>query len=207
MAREKTKAGAGAALLLLAILWARKSRAAGISSMNLTGKKVSRAASWSGSQADWAKSRFGAALAAVKAHWGGELDDQNARDVALSMLTHWSIETAQGSAEWNWNVGNITAVGDQTYYLAKDISGETLAFRAFDSLTDGVNGYVALLASSRYAGAAKKLANDPTEPDWFVALGHAGWFDPTQAKPPSTWEHAAADFAARRALLAQYATG
>lgn len=175
--------------------------------MNLTGTKVSRSHSWSGSIKDWATSRYGAALAAVKAHWGGAVDEAQAKDVALSLLTHWAIETADGAGEFNWNVGNINALGDQTYFLLDDVDGSTHAERAFDSLTDGVNAYVQLLASPRYAPAAKKLADSPTEPDWFVTLGKCGWFDPTKAKPSSTWDQAAADFAARRALLAQYATG
>lgn len=208
MAAGARKSSAGAAVLavLALVLVGRKSKAAE-ATMNLTGTKVDAQHSWSGSVKDWATSRFGAALAAVKAHWAGTLDEQAARDVALSLLTHWGIETADGAAEWNWNVGNITAVGAQDFYLLKDISGIVMAFRSFDSLSSGVNAYVELLASPRYAPAAKKLADNPTEPDWYVTLGKCGWFDPTKAKPPSTWDHAAADFAARRALLAQYATG
>jgi len=153
--------------------------------------------------AAWATSRFAAALAEVKKT---ETDDATARDIALSLLTHWSIETANGAAEWNYNVGNITATGQQTWYLAHDISGCDLAFRAFADLASGVAAYVALLGGARYKVAAYELAHDPTKADWWIALGKAGWFDPTKAKPPSTWDQAAASFAARRASLAQYAT-
>lgn len=206
MAGRKTEAG-GLALLVVAllVLGSKKSKAKGGGPV-LTGKKVDRLHTWTGSTKDWATSRFGAALAAVRAHWAGDLDDAAARDVALSLLTHWAIETGDGAGEFNWNVGNINASGDQTYFMVKDIDGTMHAERAFDSLTDGINAYVQLLSSPRYAPAAAKLASSPTEPDWFVTLGKCGWFDPTKAKPASTWERAAADFAARRALLAQYAT-
>ncbi len=205
---QRSKSGGLLILLVLgAVLLARKSKDAGIANMNLTGTKVEPQKSWSGQTSDWARTRFGAALAEVKKRWGADYDDKQARDVALSILTHWSIETAAGAAEWNYNVGNITAVGKQTYFLLRDISGDVLPFRAFDSITDGVAAYFDLLSTLRYQAAAKKLSNDPTEPDWYVQLGKSGWFDPTKAQPPSTWEHAAADYAARRANLAQYAAG
>jgi hypothetical protein len=121
------------------------------------------------------------------------------------MLTHWSIETGAGASEWNFNVGNIVATQDQPYYVAKDISGNVMAFRAFDSMTDGVAAYVALLRNPRYRDAAAMLANNPDDPAWYIALGKAGWFNPTKAKPPVTWDAASAGFAARRANLAQYA--
>jgi hypothetical protein len=37
-------------------------------------------------------------------------------------------------------------------------------------------------------------------------LGKDGWFDPTKAKPPSTWDEAQSAFEARRVSLSQYAT-
>jgi len=154
--------------------------------------------------AAWAKSRFAAALAEVKAR--GETDDSSARAIALSVLTHWSIETGAGASEYNYNVGNITATGSQGFYVLKDISGVMLPFRNFDSLADGVHAYFDLLHASRYVTAAGELANNPEDSAWWIALGKAGWFDPTKAKPPSTWDQAAASFAARRANLAQYAT-
>lgn len=208
MARGRSSGAAVAVVVVIGlVLFSRKSSAkGGAKKLNLTGKQVDRVHSWVGSAKDWATSRFGAALSAVKAHWGGAVDDAQARDVALSLLTHWSYETGDGAGEFNWNVGNINAFGDQQYFMVKDVDGTMHAERAYDSLVDGVNSYVALLSSPRYAPAAKKLADDPTSSDWFITLGKCGWFDPTAAKPPSTWDKAAAAFAARRALLAQYAT-
>lgn len=169
--------------------------------------KVDREHSWTGNTKDWALSRYGAALAAVHAH--GEETDL-AKEIAVSLLTHWSIETGAGAGEFNYNVGNINVgSGAQNikYFTVTDVDGTTHAERAFDSLTDGVEAYIALLNSSRYAAAAKKLADEPDQADWFVTLGKSGWFDPTKAKPASTWEAAAAAYAARRALLAQTVFG
>lgn len=190
-------------VVLAWLFWPKKAGAFD-ATKNLSGVKVDRTHSWEGSTEDWAKTRFGAALVAAKQN--GETDDAKARQIALSMLTHWSIETAAGAYEWNFNVGNITATDAQPYYIAKDISGNVLAFRAFDSMTDGVNAYVQLLRNPRYRDAAFQLANNPEDSAWYIALGKAGWFDPTKAKPASTWDKAAADYASRRALLAQYAS-
>lgn len=172
-----------------------------------TGPKVAPSKSHpSGDAADWARTRFAAALDEVKRQWAGDVDDDKAKQIALSMLTHWSIETGNGANEYNNNVGNITAVGAQSFYVLRDISGVDLPFRNFDTLADGVRAYVELLKSARYAGAAYQLANDPDDTAWWIALGKAGWFDPTKAKPPISWDAMAASFAARRANLAQYAT-
>jgi len=202
MARGRSSGAAAAVVVVVGlVLLSRKSSAKGGAKLNLTGKQVERVHSWVGSVKDWASTRYGAALDAVKAHWGGAVDDAQAKDVALSLLTHWAIETANGAGEFNWNVGNINAFGDQQYFLVKDIDGTVHAERAYDSLTDGINSYVQLLASPRYAPAAKKLADDPTSSDWFVTLGKCGWFDPTAAKPPSSWDDAAKGFASRRKTL------
>jgi len=205
MARGRSSGAAAAVVVVigLVVLSSRKSSAKGGKAVaNLTGKQVERVHSWVGSVKDWATTRYGAALEAVHAHWGGAVDEQQAKDVALSLLTHWAIETANGAGEFNWNVGNINALGDQQYFLVKDIDGTVHAERGYDSLTDGINSYVQLLASPRYAPAAKKLADDPANPDWFVTLGKCGWFDPTAAKPPSSWDEAAKGFASRRKVLA-----
>lgn len=193
------------ALAAIAFLFATGALAKGKKTMSLpSGPKTDPKKTGGADTGAWAKSRFAAALAEVKAR--GETDDANARAIALSVLTHWSIETGAGANEYNYNVGNITAYGSQSYYVLKDISGVMLPFRNFDSLADGVRAYFDLLHASRYSDAAAKLANNPEQTDWWIALGHAGWFDPTKAKPPSTWDQAAASFAARRANLAQYAT-
>lgn len=189
-------------MLALWLLYEHGAKAAVVNLPNLTGKVVDRKVSWTGSTKDWATTRFGAALAAVKAH--GETDDAVAHQVALSILTHWSIETGAGAAEQNYNVGNILATNGDPYYIAKDVSGKVYAFRAFDDLTSGVEAYMKLLSSSRYEGALTKLGNKPEDSDWYIALGKAGWFNPPSAG--QTWEQAAASYEARRTLLAQYAT-
>lgn len=203
--RSDTLIVVAAAAAIGFFLLARGAAAKGKKSMP-TGPKVDAKKTGPGSTADWARSRFAAALAEVKKRSGEDLTDEAATQIALSLLTHWSIETGAGANEYNFNVGNITAYGKQAYTTLRDISGVELPFRSFDTLGDGVAAYVDLLNSSNYKAAAALLAQKPEETDWWIALGKAGWFNPTKAKPPSTWDQAAASYAARRASLAQYAT-
>lgn len=156
-----------------------------------------------GTSADWARARFADALEAVHDAWGADtIDEAKAADIALSILTHWSIETGSGAGEWNNNPGNINATGDPFVWI-HDVDGTWHKQRTFDTIHDGAAAYVNLLRQPRYAGAAKQLADNPTSSDWFISLGHEGWFDPTKAN--STWEAARAMYESRRKLLEQYA--
>jgi len=157
-----------------------------------------------GSSADWARSRYAFALEAVKDAWAGAVDEAKASDIALSILTHWSIETGSGAGELNNNPGNINAMGEPFVWV-HDVDGTWHKQRAFDTIHDGAAAYVNLLRASRYAGAAQLLANNPTSSDWYIKLGHEGWFDPTAAK--STWDAARSMYESRRKLLEQYAEG
>jgi hypothetical protein len=153
----------------------------------------------------WALTRFAAALAAVKLT---ETDATTAQQIALSILTHWSIETGSGAGEWNNNPGNINASGAQSYTLIRDVDGTYHPQRSFDTIDDGARAYVDLLNATRYKQALYVLANNPTSSDWYITLGKAGWFDPTKAKvtPPLTWDDARKAYEARRTTLAAIVT-
>lgn len=168
-----------------------------------SGNEVDLSHTTPGNVADWARSRFAAALLEAKA--AGETDDAIARDIALSVLTHWSIETANGAGEYNFNPGNINAFGSQDFVMVRDVDGTQHAQRTFDTITDGAHAYFQLLHSARYASAVSQLGNAPKQSDWYIALGKAGWFDPTKAG--STWDAARQAFETRRKSLEQYAEG
>ncbi len=155
---------------------------------------------WSGSDDDWVRSRYQAAYDVLRAR--GQSDDA-AKPIAISIVSHWAIETGRGKNEYNYNVCNITAVGAQPYVELRDISGVTMRFRAFMSLAEGVGAYLDLLSQSRYANAKEMLFSNPTSSDWYIALGHAGWFDPTAAQPPSTWDAARTLYESVRKSVAQ----
>ena len=118
-------------------------------------------------------------------------------DIALSVVTHWDIETASGQHEYNFNVGGIAALPSQAYFLSMDVASNPprkQAFCAYDDLTQGIADYFGVLSYQRYQNALVWLLMSPTLPDWFRELGYAGYFgmDP---------EAAANAFSARRAMV------
>ena len=208
-AGRRSRSGGGAILVVLALIafalasgGSKKAKAKGGAYMP-TGKKLELEKTARGSSADWARSRYASALEAVKA--AGETDEEKAAEIALSILTHWSIETGSGAGEWNYNPGNINATGNQDFVMVHDVDGTMHAQRAFESIHDGAAAYVNLLRAARYSGAAALLANNPASSDWFITLGKEGWFDPTAAH--SSWDAARSMFENRRRLLEQYAEG
>jgi hypothetical protein len=103
-------------------------------------------------------------------------------DIALAVVTHWDIETASGKHEYNGNVGNITALPGQQYFLARDEgAGKEVAFVAYDDLDQAVADYFAVISLPRYHDALIPLLMTPELPDWFSELGWAGYYalDPT----------------------------
>lgn len=62
------------------------------------------------------------------------------RTLAELMLSQILMETANGTKIRNENVGNITAIEDQDYYVLSEAN--PLHFRSFDSLADGMAAFV-----------------------------------------------------------------
>jgi hypothetical protein len=85
----------------------------------------------------------------------------------LALLTaHIDFETANRTALWNWNVGNITTSGASgDYWQPTKGAAAALKFRAYPSLQAGVKDYVATLVRARAMLDAAEQAN----PDEFAA--------------------------------------
>lgn len=90
--------------------------------------------------------------------------------VARAIVAHWALETGWGVNEWNYNVGNLIAVGAQQAIslMADPAPGSNL--RAFDSLGHGVDSYLSLLQGN-YAECWARLENNPSSSDWVDCLG------------------------------------
>lgn len=143
------------------------------------GSPVPRTRTLTGGGASWAVERK-AALA--QAGITGE--------VALSILAQWDLETGGGSAEWNFNVGNIKATGAQSRV---DL-GAAGMFRAFETLDDGVRAYLSFVQSGRFTPCWGVLQADPQSDDWIRCLGRLKYFE-------ADVETYAAGWRARRAKL------
>lgn len=100
-----------------------------------------------------------------------------------AIIAHWARETGFGRAEWNWNPGNIRALGwsgPRVWLTGRD---GTLDYRAYHDLDSGVRDYWRLLQSSRYRRALELLrAGDAV--GWYDAILRAGY---------SRWSPAAVD--------------
>lgn len=106
-------------------------------------------------------------------------------EIALSVLTHWDIETASGAHEYNFNVGGVAALPGQQYFQSTDVqSQKPMAFCAYDELVQAIADYFGVLSYERYADALVALLMLPADPGWFSELGWAGYYgmDPVQAE-------------------------
>lgn len=180
-----------------------------------TGPRKGKHTTYEGDAASWAKARYKLARDYFKAYWSKALDDAGIRDAALSVLAQWSLETGSGAAEYNFNVGNIRAVGAQEWFPLGDYNPKTggkgrYQFASYDTLADGVDAYFRLLESDYYKDCMGKLTAAPTSADWFRCLGQKGYYAATlkdkAGKEKDNIEPAAALWTARRALMAKYAT-
>lgn len=91
-----------------------------------------------------------------------------------AVLAHWARETGLGRAEWNYNPGNIRAIGwrgPRVWLRGRD---GTLDYRAYASIEEGARDYWRLLNTPRYRGALDLLrAGRPV--DWYAAILRAGY--------------------------------
>lgn len=139
----------------------------------------------------WGRSRMAALLAASP---GLEAE------AAISVLAHWALETANGAAEWNWNLGNIRPARstDPAYVIPGHGASPEKAgggyWRSYGSLAEGIAGYLSLVRDGRYASCWAKLQTDPTSDAWVRCLGSLGYFTDDA-------DHYAAGYLARRALI------
>lgn len=126
------------------------------------------------------------AMTSLFEHHVIEKGDIGIDGVALSVVAHWDIETASGTAEYNFNVGGVLAVPGQQHFVSTDVGDPNtkVAFCAYNSLQEGIADYFGVLSYARYVRALAPLLMLPTDPGWFSELGWAGYYgmDPVQAE-------------------------
>jgi hypothetical protein len=100
---------------------------------------------------------------------------EGSRESILVLMAQWGIETADGASMWNYNVGNVKRMKGYPYMMLKNvpeyINGKKeyfnpphpqTHFRAFDSLSDGVAEYLAVMRG-RFAQAWPFVENGDPE--------------------------------------------
>lgn len=79
--------------------------------------------------------------------YASELPGVNAAAMAI-MLAQIDLETANGQALFNNNVGNVTTTGDPNEWWQPDSGpASKLKFRSYPTLDDGMAGYVGFIKS------------------------------------------------------------
>lgn len=120
------------------------------------------------------------------------LSSSDAREMSLSALAHWAIETGAGDVttagthEYNYNVGGIHARDGDSYFESTD-AGVKAKFAAYDSADDGVGDYWALLAAD-YSSCLKQLKDAPSSDAWIRCLGQKGYYGGSVETMASGWK-------------------
>ncbi|MBL8605188.1 MAG: glucosaminidase domain-containing protein [Myxococcales bacterium] len=103
---------------------------------------------------------------------GEGMDAAVAWRVATAVLAQWGLETGWGRSEWNYDLGNIRALG---WWGLFHILTDGYDYRAYRSLDEGVRAQLSLLRAQRYAAAWQRLVAGGSADAWYSDLMHAGW--------------------------------
>ncbi len=115
-------------------------------------------------------------FAALSEAWPRVIGGEPPRESVLLLVAQWGIETANGRACWNWNLGNVKRVQGEPWTWLNNVweilRGQRVTFnpphpqthfRAFHSLEDGAEAYLTFL-QRKYAGAwDAALSGDPRD--------------------------------------------
>lgn len=125
----------------------------------------------------WARSRYQLALKLILSS-GYVIDDELAKDIALSLLAQWAHETGRGSAEYNFNLGGWRARRGDTYFTARDIqtpNSPLYRWTAYPDLEPAMADQVMRLIKT-FPSAARLLVDEPKSSRWVEELGRKGYY-------------------------------
>lgn len=110
--------------------------------------------------------------------------------VAL-VLAQNSLETGSRKSMWNYNIGNITTNGKDSYDYFDDLKTDeqispgvwkkmNLKYRAYPTLKDGAKDYLKLLSGKHYSNAWEHIKN-PDPAAFSKALKQSGYYTANEA--------------------------
>lgn len=143
------------------------------------GQAQPKARSFEGDAQAWAKSRYAILRTLLEAQLKDRVD-LDADEIATSVVAAWAIETDWGADECNFNPGSVPATKGAFFTTIR--YGEAVRLAAFATIDDGARAFARMLETT-YRDAGIKLLADATAPDWYVALGAAGYYPSTVADP------------------------
>lgn len=136
----------------------------------------------------WARSRYDLLLRLIRQS-GYVLDDDDAQEIALSLLAQWAHETARGRSEYNYNLGGWRARKGDSYFTARDVQeGTNTAHRwtAYPSLEAGMTDQVMRLVKG-FPKATEKLLFEPKSSRWVEQLGRDGYYTASPSAYARAW--------------------
>lgn len=114
-----------------------------------------------------------------------------AKEQVALVLAQNSLETGARKSMWNYNIGNITTNGKDSYDYFDDLKTDeqitpgvwkkmNLKYRAYPTLKDGAKDYLKLLSSKHYSNAWEHIKN-PDPAAFSKALKQSGYYTANEA--------------------------
>lgn len=123
--------------------------------------------------------------------WQKKFGSLPSKEQVAMVLAQNDLETGNRKSMWNYNVGNITTSGKDSFdyfddlttseQVSKDVWKKmNLKYRAYPTLEAGVEDYLNLLSSGRYTKAWEHIKN-PNPESFSKALKSAGYYTANEA--------------------------
>ena len=119
-----------------------------------------------------------AARAWVESRFRALVDAGASERTAAALLAHYAIETANGRAEWNYNLGNVRwyAAPQRWFPLrGSDDPAGGGAYLSLASLASGARAMVRQASIGGYRAAWARLNAGGSETEWYKDVMLAGW--------------------------------
>lgn len=143
--------------------------------------------------ATWAQQRVDQTMTVLR-QMGWPATDDKRKEVAISLVAQWAVETDRGKFEWNYNLGGWKYAkkfaGDHAFTVIRN--GTTKKFERWEAWPDVFSAIVDHVGRIRkiWPAAAKVLEDDPTDRLWVVLLGKGGYYGESPEAYAKAWEDA-----------------
>lgn len=109
-------------------------------------------------------------------------------DTAHAIVALWGLESANGKAEWNYNLGNIIATPGPHLAYSLDSHDGNYWYRGYSSLEEAVSAWLGLLRSAHYAECWALLQTHPLSDAWVRCLGRKGYYTANADRYVAGWK-------------------
>lgn len=128
---------------------------------------------------------------AIMKSWKELFGGTPSKEQVSMVLAQNALETGSRKSMWNYNIGNITTNGKDSYDYFDDLTTDeqvkpgvwekkNLKYRAYPSLEAGAKDYLKLLSGKRYSNAWEHIKN-PNPTAFSKALKQSGYYTANEA--------------------------